>query len=285
MGTRGAAAGPTGAKQNILVVEDEVPHLRALDNALTQQDYSVTAASSVLEALEAINGNRGEFHGAVVDYELLDRTGVEVVKALCAAEHYTASILLTGLSSNEVIEDSLRAGVHAFLTKPVPLDKLLPALTACVGQTLRIREQRAQAAMPRPPLNGDTPIIVGDAPSPYQADYGYILARASVLALRGGLSDRERQVLVEVFKGQRNAEIGHRLSIAERTVKFHISNINRKLNVGNRSELMARIAGDAGAVNPVAHSNDADAEGDKSDPRSHDVEPQTDPLREDDATD
>ena len=67
-----------------------------------------------------------------------------------------------------------------------------------------------------------------------------IATRARELADSGELSDRERQILEEVFGGKKNAAIAARLGIAERTVKFHIGNINKKLNVRNRGELMAQ---------------------------------------------
>ena len=76
--------------------------------------------------------------------------------------------------------------------------------------------------------------------------------RATELAKRGSLSDREREVLFEVFCGLQNGTIAQRLQIAERTVKFHISNINKKLRVTNRGQLMALLAGDDD-VPPTPH--------------------------------
>ena len=50
------------------------------------------------------------------------------------------------------------------------------------------------------------------------------------------LSARERQIVTLVADGLTNARIGAQLSVTEQTVKFHLSNIYRKLGVSNRTE-------------------------------------------------
>jgi DNA-binding NarL/FixJ family response regulator len=61
----------------------------------------------------------------------------------------------------------------------------------------------------------------------------------SELSLAGGgedLTAREREILVLVTDGLTNAKIGRELWVTEQTVKFHLSNIYRKLGVANRTE-------------------------------------------------
>jgi DNA-binding CsgD family transcriptional regulator len=53
-----------------------------------------------------------------------------------------------------------------------------------------------------------------------------------------GLSDREREIVVLLVQGFRNREIADRFSIAESTVKGHVSHIFDKFGVDNRSGLM-----------------------------------------------
>src|SRR5947209_19754818 len=52
----------------------------------------------------------------------------------------------------------------------------------------------------------------------------------------GQLTEREREVLEQVANGLSNHEIGRRLSMAEKTVKHHMTNILAKLQVGSRVE-------------------------------------------------
>ncbi|MEW6058506.1 MAG: LuxR C-terminal-related transcriptional regulator [Bdellovibrionota bacterium] len=54
-----------------------------------------------------------------------------------------------------------------------------------------------------------------------------------------GLSLREREILKWLIEGKGNWEIGHILHISERTVKFHVQQLMRKLGAMNRSQLVA----------------------------------------------
>jgi two-component system nitrate/nitrite response regulator NarL len=51
---------------------------------------------------------------------------------------------------------------------------------------------------------------------------------------RNGLTSREREILTHLAKGQSNKEIARSLELAESTVKIHVQNILRKLNLSSR---------------------------------------------------
>jgi DNA-binding NarL/FixJ family response regulator len=59
---------------------------------------------------------------------------------------------------------------------------------------------------------------------------------APVAAPRSPLTTRELEILRAVAEGHTNARIGRQLWVTEQTVKFHLSNIYRKLGVSNRTE-------------------------------------------------
>ena len=61
-------------------------------------------------------------------------------------------------------------------------------------------------------------------------DPGESAARAA------GLTERETAILAALARGLSNEAIGKELWVAEQTVKFHLSNIYRKLDVANRTE-------------------------------------------------
>ena len=71
----------------------------------------------------------------------------------------------------------------------------------------------------------------GHAPAPAERPN-----RDEPTALGAHLTRREREILTHVSEGMANAEIARQLWVSEQTVKFHLSNIYRKLNVTNRTQ-------------------------------------------------
>ena len=66
-----------------------------------------------------------------------------------------------------------------------------------------------------------------------------------------GLTSREVSILNALARGLSNQAIGKELFVAEQTVKFHLTNIYRKLNAANRTEAV-RLAFQHGIIdNPI----------------------------------
>jgi DNA-binding NarL/FixJ family response regulator len=93
----------------------------------------------------------------------------------------------------------------------------------------------APAAVPAPALRerptaaaGPGPAVVAAAPPPREAP--------APAPARSPLTARELEILRAVAEGLTNARIGRQLWVTEQTVKFHLSNIYRKLGVSNRTE-------------------------------------------------
>ncbi len=76
---------------------------------------------------------------------------------------------------------------------------------------------------------------------------------ATVAAEQSPLTSRELEVLQLVAAGATNGEIAQKLWVTEQTVKFHLSNVYRKLEVGNRTEAShyAHVNGLLGAPQPA----------------------------------
>jgi DNA-binding NarL/FixJ family response regulator len=118
----------------------------------------------------------------------------------------------------EEIASALKRGARAYILKTVnPLD-----LAAALRQAV---EETVYSAPPR----------VDVAKADEQSD----------------LTDRERMILAAVTRGLPNKAISKELWVTEQTVKFHLSNIYRKLGVANRTEA-ARFAFDRGIFESVA---------------------------------
>ena len=129
-------------------------------------------------------------------------------------------VMLSASTSPELIAAALRRGASAYLAKSVdPSD--LPS-------TLR------QA-------------IEGNVFS----TSGLVAESENDTAKAAGLTERERSILGALAKGKSNDEIAKELWVTQQTVKFHLTNIYRKLGVKNRTEA-TRLAYQRGLVeNPL----------------------------------
>jgi DNA-binding NarL/FixJ family response regulator len=124
-------------------------------------------------------------------------------------------VVLSVSTDQNVIQTALQRGASAYIVKSInPID-LPSALRQAVEGTVY-----SAIGLPDP---GENP------------------ARAA------GLTDRETTILAALARGLSNEAIGKELWVAEQTVKFHLTNIYRKLGVSNRTEA-ARLAYQQGLV-------------------------------------
>jgi DNA-binding NarL/FixJ family response regulator len=126
----------------------------------------------------------------------------------------------------------------------------------CMPPSLRPRETEAQAdarpgrslvaAIAREPVHPALNTSNGSGPS-------HVANGVQPPAERCPLTAREREILCAVAQGHTNARIGRELWVTEQTVKFHLSNIYRKLGVSNRTEASryALMNGLAGGQSPT----------------------------------
>jgi DNA-binding NarL/FixJ family response regulator len=138
-------------------------------------------------------------------------------------------IVLTTFDLDEYVFPALRAGASGFLLKNTHPEELLAAIRAVASgdaivaptATRRLLEHVA-STLPGAPVDD---------------------ARLATL------SDREREILLEVARGRSNAEIAAALHIAEVTVKTHLGRLRSKLGVHDRVQLVI-FAYDSGLVAP-----------------------------------
>ena len=143
----------------------------------------------------------------VLDLRMPGMDGLTCIRLLQARMPTVKIAVLSGIDSDELAEEALRLGASAFIAKGIDPDELPGALLAAYSDRVpdpigRVGHDRASAAR--------------DA----------------------GLTERELEILRAVGEGKSNREIGKKLWLAEQTVKFHLTNIYRKLNVSSRTEAL-----------------------------------------------
>jgi DNA-binding NarL/FixJ family response regulator len=184
----------------------------------TQPDFEVvgeagTGAAAVSEAA------RLRPDVVLMDLEMPELDGIEAIRRLRAADPAVQVVVLTAFDTDERIFGALQAGAQGYLLKGAPRAEIFAAIrTVSSGKAL-------------------IPPVVASK----------LLRQMRVADDPDALTDREREVLGLVAAGLANREIAARLSITERTVKFHISSILSKLGAKNRTQA-ARLARDRGLI-------------------------------------
>jgi len=177
---------------------------------------------------------------------LLQETGVDVVaeatdgdQAVAAVEEYRPDVLVAGLSYGstadlesvrrakeahpelkpvvmaaeedpDAIESAFAAGATIFCVKTAERDDLASAIRQAFHRSIHVAGMRpATSAKP----------TAAEPKSP-----------------ASDLTKRELEILRLVAEGHSNSQLARMLWVTEQTVKFHLSNIYRKLNVANRTE-------------------------------------------------
>lgn len=108
----------------VLVVEDDPVQAQAIEKTLQQEDWTIRVAEGVQEALEALE--EGGFDVAIVDHELPDGTGLEVLEAAKIEAPDVPVVYLTGTGNEEVALQALSQGAVRYLTKGEDATEDLP---------------------------------------------------------------------------------------------------------------------------------------------------------------
>jgi len=182
------------------------------------------------EAVELARRSRPDV--ILMDIRMPEMDGIEATRRITSDEATASTriLILSTFDLDEYVFEALRAGASGFLLKDTLPDELLAAVRVIArGEALlapkvtsRLIEQFVQQ---RPAAAG--------------------LPHSGL----GTLTDREREVLGAVARGQSNAEIAEHLFMSHATAKTHVSRLLTKLDVRDRAQLVV-LAYEAGVVVP-----------------------------------
>ena len=204
------------------------PHplwLDALEGVLARVGARVVAkTTSAREALTAIERHRPQLLTLELDSHPGEPTGLEVLRRAKELVPSLRAIVLSAHHDTDHIDGALAAGAAAYVVKTAHPDDVASAVRQAFDHSVYL------AGAPSPP-----PRIATKRP--------------------GGLTRRELEILRLVAEGHSNAQLARMLWVTEQTVKFHLSNVYRKLEVSNRTEA-SRWAQVNGLLNESSSSAD-----------------------------
>jgi DNA-binding NarL/FixJ family response regulator len=201
-----------------------------------QPDMTVTAEAADGEAAVRLAA-RGGADVMVMDVRMPRLDGVTAARQICAAGPLPRVLMLTTFDLDEYAFAALKAGASGFLLKDVPPAELLFAIRSVHSGDSVVAPSTTRRLLMRfaPMLSGSGD---GDPGGRDPAEANKRLA---------DLTEREREVLIQVAAGLSNAEIAGRLYVSEATVKTHVGRILAKLGLRDRVQAVV-LAYETGLV-------------------------------------
>ena len=198
------------ASKQLLLIDDDPNLVLLVKDYLELRGYVVITARNGREALKVLEKDLP--HLIICDVMMPEMDGYTFVKKV-RENSQTNCLPILFLSAKGQIQDrvtGLSQGADVYMVKPFEPDELVAQIEASLKQAERMRQSQG------PELTGAVSVHV-----PFDVD----------------LTPTEQRVIQLVAKGMANREIAESLSVSQRTVESHVSNMLGKTGLHNRTEL------------------------------------------------
>jgi NarL family two-component system response regulator LiaR len=202
----------TAGPIRVMIVDDHAVVRQGLKTFLDLQDDILVAgeASDGADAVQRVDELAPDV--ILMDLIMPRLDGIEAVRRIKRARPKTQVLVLTSFGDDQKVFAAIRAGAIGFLLKDVSPRDLAAAIFAAHRGEATLSPGIATRLMQE--------LATGGQPA----------------ADEHALTERERAVLALIAQGRSNKQISEELSISEKTVKTHVSNILTKLHLEDRTQ-------------------------------------------------
>ncbi|MFW6024190.1 MAG: response regulator transcription factor [Dichotomicrobium sp.] len=205
--------------RRILIIDDHPLFREALQSAITRimPKTEIHEASNFPEALKAIRAV-GRIHLVLLDLYMPNVRGFEGLLTLRTLYPTLPVAVISGQEDARFVRESLNYGAAGFIPKSYSKEQIASALSE---------------------------ILEGNVFTPYDSDHIVMSPeeeeKAELARQLVSLTRQQLVVLKMVREGKLNKQIAHEIGLSQTTIKSHVSEILRKLNVISRTQAVLKL--------------------------------------------
>lgn len=199
------------AEIHVMIIDDHEVVRRGIAEVIDRsQGLKVVAeAATVAEALRRMELVKP--HVMLVDLQLPDGTGIDIIEHAQQTIPDTLSVVLTSFDDDDAVSSALAVGAKAFVLKTVRGTEIADVVRAVASGRVLLDERTVTR---------------------YQSESDPTAE----------LTKTELRVLDLIGEGLSNREIAQRLGVAEKTVKNHVTSLLAKMGLQRRTQVAAWVA-------------------------------------------
>lgn len=209
----------SGEPGRFLIVDDHPLFREALQSAvqMAYPEVETVEARTISEALDLIAAAAG-FDLALLDLNIPGVQGFEGLLQFRTRHPRLPVVVVSGHEEPRIISEALSYGAAGFIPKSVRKDELARAIRSVMEGAVYVPDTYDGRA-------------ASEAPD-----------RSQMVARLATLTPQQLRVLQMLKQGLLNKQIAHELQVGETTVKAHVSEVLRKLNVYSRTQAVIEVS-------------------------------------------
>jgi DNA-binding NarL/FixJ family response regulator len=199
-------------KIRVMVVDDHTVVRKGLCTLLSAEKYGIEVVGEAANGREAIiNAQSLAPDVILLDLAMPVMGGLEAIPAIQQNAPHTRILVLTSYAEDDQVLQAIRSGALGYLMKDASPDELVSTIHSVFLNQMSLPPDLARK------------ILLGSLKQEQQPE--------------SLLTDREKDVIRLISRGFSNKQIASELKVSTTTVRTHVSNLLRKLDLENRTQL------------------------------------------------